>query len=151
MKGHLKWFKCETRHVYSCVSKEYIPSRVDCKIWKLYELVLNWGIPEFSWKIIVSRWTSRLKSLRWSTGWVARCRWVADAGDEAGWIARLPIPQKGSVRMSCLFFMGTEIDGEIKPYQRRLHMVLSTSSWRLPGVESLSRVGSLSRELDNSR
>ena len=73
---------------------------------------------------------------------------------EAGWLARMPVPLEGRLdrgRMSCLFSLGTEIDGEIKPYQRRLYMVLGTSSWWLAGVESLSRVGSLSRESDNSR
>ena len=55
-------------------------------------------------------------------------------------------------RMSCLFSLGTKIDGEIKALlSGHLHMVLGTSSWWLAGVESLSRVGSLSRELDNSR
>ena len=63
---------------------------------------------------------------------------------EAAWLARMPVPLKGRLdrgRMSCLFFLGMEIDGEIKPYQRRLHMVLGTSSWWLAGVESLSRGG----------
>ena len=110
----------------------------------------------------MSRWTSRLNSLRWNTGWVARCRVVSPmpAGSrcqqqaEAGWLARMPVPLKGRLdhgRMSCLFFLDTETDGENKA----LPTILTHGPWYLLLVvsrsESLSQVGSLGRELDNSR